>query len=36
MDDLYPLVEAGCDGVIIGKAMYEGNIRLADLQQMMA
>ena len=36
MVDLYPLVEAGCDGVIIGKAIYEGTIQLADLQQMMA
>ena len=36
MDDLYPLVEAGCEGAIIGKAIYEGTIQLADLQQMMA
>jgi phosphoribosylformimino-5-aminoimidazole carboxamide ribotide isomerase len=36
MDDLYHLIEAGCDGAIIGKAIYEGTIQLADLQQMMA
>jgi phosphoribosylformimino-5-aminoimidazole carboxamide ribotide isomerase len=32
MDDLYHLDEAGCSGVIIGKAIYEGRISLKDLK----
>lgn len=31
MDDLYALKEAGCDGVIIGKAIYEKRISLQEL-----
>lgn len=31
MDDVYSLEEAGCSGVIIGKAIYEGKILLKDL-----
>lgn len=31
MDDVYDLRESGVDGVIIGKAIYEGRILLADL-----
>jgi phosphoribosylformimino-5-aminoimidazole carboxamide ribotide isomerase len=31
MDDVYGLEEAGCSGVIIGKAIYEGKILLKDL-----
>lgn len=33
MDDLYRLEEAGCRGVIIGKAIYEGRIPLAGLKK---
>ena len=32
MDDLYQLVEMGCEGAILGKAIYEGNISLKELQ----
>lgn len=31
-DDLYQLEEAGCKGVIIGKAIYEGRISLGELK----
>ena len=31
-DDLYQLEEAGCKGVIIGKAIYEGRITLEELK----
>ncbi|RYY41229.1 MAG: 1-(5-phosphoribosyl)-5-[(5-phosphoribosylamino)methylideneamino]imidazole-4-carboxamide isomerase [Chitinophagaceae bacterium] len=31
LDDLHRLNEAGCKGAIIGKAIYEGRIRLEDL-----
>lgn len=31
MDDLYTLREMGCEGAIVGKAIYEGNIRIQDL-----
>jgi phosphoribosylformimino-5-aminoimidazole carboxamide ribotide isomerase len=31
LDDIYQLEEAGCSGVIIGKAIYEGLITLSDL-----
>ena len=34
MDDLYQLIELGCEGVILGKAIYEGNISLKELQQL--
>ncbi|MFN4006019.1 MAG: 1-(5-phosphoribosyl)-5-[(5-phosphoribosylamino)methylideneamino]imidazole-4-carboxamide isomerase [Chitinophagaceae bacterium] len=32
MNDVLTLAEAGCTGVIIGKAIYEGAITLADLK----
>lgn len=32
IDDVYQLQEVGCSGVIIGKAIYEGRIRLTDLK----
>jgi phosphoribosylformimino-5-aminoimidazole carboxamide ribotide isomerase len=31
IDDVYQLGEIGCKGVIIGKAIYEGRVRLAEL-----
>lgn len=31
IDDVYQLGEIGCSGVIIGKAIYEGRIRLSEL-----
>jgi phosphoribosylformimino-5-aminoimidazole carboxamide ribotide isomerase len=34
MEDVYTLQEAGCSGVIIGKAIYEGKILLKDLTKM--
>lgn len=34
MDDVWSLQEAGCSGVIIGKAIYEGRISLAELVKM--
>jgi phosphoribosylformimino-5-aminoimidazole carboxamide ribotide isomerase len=34
MKDLDALEEAGCKGVIIGKAIYEGRISLAELKKM--
>lgn len=33
MDDLYQLSEMGCEGAIIGKAIYEGRISLKHLEQ---
>lgn len=33
MDDVYRLEEIGCKGAIIGKAIYEGHITLAQLHQ---
>jgi phosphoribosylformimino-5-aminoimidazole carboxamide ribotide isomerase len=33
MEDVYQLEEAGCKGVIIGKAIYEGRVRLDDLKK---
>ncbi|MBX2921083.1 MAG: 1-(5-phosphoribosyl)-5-[(5-phosphoribosylamino)methylideneamino]imidazole-4-carboxamide isomerase [Chitinophagaceae bacterium] len=32
MDDLYKLSDAGCKSAIIGKAIYEGRIRVEDLR----
>jgi phosphoribosylformimino-5-aminoimidazole carboxamide ribotide isomerase len=32
VDDLHALAEAGCRGVIIGKAIYEGRIKLEELK----
>ena len=31
IDDIHRLAEAGCKGVIIGKAIYEGRIKLSEL-----
>ncbi len=31
MNDLHALKEAGCKGAIIGKAIYEGRIKISDL-----
>ena len=32
MDDLHQLKELGCEGAIVGKAIYEGRIQLNELQ----
>jgi phosphoribosylformimino-5-aminoimidazole carboxamide ribotide isomerase len=32
MDDVHALAKAGCNGVIIGKAIYEGRISIQDLE----
>ena len=34
MDDLLLLKEMGCEGAILGKAIYEGNISLKELQKL--
>jgi phosphoribosylformimino-5-aminoimidazole carboxamide ribotide isomerase len=34
MDDVYALEDAGCSGVIIGKAIYEGTVTLKDLMKL--
>ena len=34
MDDVWRLEEAGCKGVIIGKAIYEGRIALNELSKL--
>jgi phosphoribosylformimino-5-aminoimidazole carboxamide ribotide isomerase len=34
IDDLYRLQQAGCKGVIIGKAIYEGRIPLNELKKL--
>lgn len=34
IEDVYELEEAGCKGVIIGKAIYEGRIQLRDLKKL--
>ncbi len=33
MDDIYELDRIGCAGVIVGKAIYEGRIKLEELKQ---
>jgi phosphoribosylformimino-5-aminoimidazole carboxamide ribotide isomerase len=33
MKDVFELEKIGCTGVIIGKAIYEGNIKLEELKQ---
>lgn len=33
LDDLHTLKELGCDGTIVGKAIYEGKIKLKELIQ---
>jgi phosphoribosylformimino-5-aminoimidazole carboxamide ribotide isomerase len=32
LDDIIEIKEAGCEGAIIGKAIYEGNIKLKELR----
>ena len=34
MDDLYALKEIGCEGAILGKAIYEGTITLKQLEKL--
>lgn len=34
IEDLYKVNEIGCEGVIIGKAIYEGRITLKELQEL--
>ena len=34
LSDLILLKEIGCEGVIIGKAFYEGNIKIKDLREL--
>jgi phosphoribosylformimino-5-aminoimidazole carboxamide ribotide isomerase len=34
MDDIMEIKEAGCEGVIIGKAIYEGKIKLKELRDL--
>ncbi|MBA6155018.1 1-(5-phosphoribosyl)-5-[(5-phosphoribosylamino)methylideneamino]imidazole-4-carboxamide isomerase [Tenacibaculum sp. S7007] len=34
IEDLYKVKEIGCEGVIIGKAIYEGRITLKELQEL--
>lgn len=36
LDDVYQLQDIGCEGVIIGKAIYEGRVQLADLKKLNA
>jgi phosphoribosylformimino-5-aminoimidazole carboxamide ribotide isomerase len=33
LEDLNALKDLGCEGVIIGKALYEGHIQLRDLER---
>lgn len=33
IDDILKLIELGCEGAIIGKAIYEGTINLNDLMK---
>jgi phosphoribosylformimino-5-aminoimidazole carboxamide ribotide isomerase len=33
VDDLHALQQIGCEGAIIGKAIYEGKIKLSELQE---
>lgn len=34
IDDVFRLKEIGCEGVIIGKALYEGKIKLTQLEEL--
>jgi phosphoribosylformimino-5-aminoimidazole carboxamide ribotide isomerase len=36
LDDVHQLQDIGCKGVIIGKAIYEGRVQLADLKKLNA
>jgi phosphoribosylformimino-5-aminoimidazole carboxamide ribotide isomerase len=31
IDDLHELIQTGVDGAIVGKAIYEGRVRLEEL-----
>jgi phosphoribosylformimino-5-aminoimidazole carboxamide ribotide isomerase len=33
MNDIFLLDETGCTGVIVGKAIYEGGIKLKELEK---
>ncbi|HET8753995.1 MAG TPA: HisA/HisF-related TIM barrel protein, partial [Salinimicrobium sp.] len=33
MEEIYKISETGCVGAIIGKAIYEGNVSLKELQE---
>ena len=33
LKDIDEVINAGCSGVIIGKAIYEGNIKLSELKK---
>ena len=33
IDDVYELLDINCKGVIIGKAIYEGRIKLSELKK---
>ncbi len=34
LEDIYQLAELGCEGVIIGKAIYENKISLKQLEEL--
>jgi len=34
LSDLYQLIEIGCEGAIVGKAIYEGKISLKELEEL--
>lgn len=34
IEDIYELAEIGCEGAIVGKALYEGIITLKDLSRL--
>ena len=34
LSDLYQLKEIGCEGAIVGKAIYEGKISLKELEEL--
>lgn len=34
LDDLFALKRIGCEGAIIGKALYEGKVKLKDVQEL--
>lgn len=36
IEDLYLLKEIGCEGAILGKAIYEGRIKLKELRELIS
>jgi phosphoribosylformimino-5-aminoimidazole carboxamide ribotide isomerase len=36
IEDLYLLKELGCEGTILGKAIYEGRIKLKELRELIS